>query len=215
MKKTLLFSVALLLTNLLLAQDVCAELMKFNDYNKNAKRTMRMTSKTEAAGQTMVMERDQNGNIHQTMTMVMMNMEMIISGTTMYMKQGDADWQIRPMDSTQIAMIKNKAQNSQLQFFKNCKKLDNETHEGKVYRVYTGDFDIAQMKEMMKKSAENVPLDAMAEMDMKLTFFINAKDDLEKSTMTMNVQGQAFETEMVYEYDMPITVTIPNVAKKE
>jgi hypothetical protein len=193
--------------------------MKFNNYNKNINRVYRMTSKTEAIGQTQVMEKDAKGNIHMNMSMAMngMSMDMILVGQTMYMKQNEGDWQIKPMDSVQVATMKKQWQSGQLQFFKNCQKLDNEKLEGKEYRVYSGDFDPDKMKEMMSKSAEKIPnMDAIAKMEMKMTFYVNDKDDLELCKMKMDMMGQSIETEMAYEYDIQIEpIVAPNLVEKK
>lgn len=207
MKKTLFILLSFLFTTSMFAQDVCADIMKFNDYNKNNNRTYRMTSKTESLGQTQVMEKDTKGNVHMTMTMAMngMSMDMLLIGQTMYMKQNDGDWQTKPMDSAQVTTMKKQWQNGQLQFFKNCQKLDNETLEGKEYRVYSGEFDPEKMKEMMSKSAEKIPnMDALSKMEMKMTFYVNTKDDLERCKLKMDMMGQTFESEMTYEYDIQI-----------
>jgi hypothetical protein len=209
MKKVLFLFLAFFLTTSMFAQDVCADIMKFNDYKKNTNRTSRMTSKTEAMNQTQVMEKDSKGNVHTTMTMAMpgnsMTMDMILIGETMYMKQNDGDWQTKPMDSAQVTAIKKQWQNGQLQFFKNCQKLDNEQLDGKNYRVFSGDFDPEKMKEMMSQSGEKAPnMDMLAQMEMKMKFYINDKDDLAHCTMKMAVMGQSFETVMDYEYDIAI-----------
>lgn len=215
MQKTFFILLSFLFSTSIFAQDVCADIMKFNDYNKNVNRTYRMTSKTEAMGQTQVMEKDVNGNIHMNMSMAMngMTMDMILVGQTMYMKQNDGDWQTKPMDSAQVTTMKKQWQNGQLQFFKNCKKLDNEKLEGKEFRVYSGEFDPEKMKEMMSKSAEKIPnMDAIAKMEMKMTFYVNDKDDLERCKMKMDMMGQTFETEMAYEYDIQIApIVAPEV----
>lgn len=214
MKKTLLIYLALLLTSTIFAQDVCAELMKFNDYKKNVNRTYRMKSTTEGIGQSVTMESDGKGNIHQFMTMEMggqsMKMESVISGNMMYINQNETGWQSQKLDSAQIQSIKSQWENNQLQFFKNCQKLENETVDGKKYRVYSGEYDGKKMLEMMGESAKNMPnAEMMANLEMKLTFYINDKDDLEITKMKMDIQGRSISTEMVYEYDLPITVNIP------
>ena len=219
MKKTLLICLALLLTQAIIAQDACAELMKFNDYQKNVNRTYRMTSKTPAVNQVQVVERDKNGNIHQTLSMDMpgqsMKIESVIIGTTMYLKNNNEDWTSQPLDSMQIESIKSQWQNNQLQFYKNCKKLDDETVDGKKYRVYSGEFDPVKMKEMMGKSLESMPnAEMMGNMEMKMIFYVNDKDDVEITKMNINVMGQSINSEMDFEYDMPITVTQPVIEKK-
>lgn len=213
MQKTFFILLAFLFSTSIFAQDVCADMMKFNDYNKNNKRTYRMTSKTEAIGQTQVMEKDEKGNIHMTMSMAVMSMDMILIGQTIYMKQNDGDWQTKPMDSLQVATMKKQWQNGQLQFFKNCQKLDNEKLEGKDYRVYSGEFDPEKMKEMMSQSSEQIPnMDAIAKMKMEMTFYVNDKDDLELCKMKMDMMGQSIETEMTYEYDIQIApIVAPEV----
>jgi hypothetical protein len=214
MKKFLLLSFALLFSTAVLAQDACAELMKFNDYKKNVNRTYRMTSKMEKMGQTQIMEKDKAGNVHQTMTMSMMGQNMkvesVIIGKTIYTKKNDEAWEVQQMDSTQIDNIKSQWQNGQLQFFKNCQKLPNEGD----YKVYSGDFDPEKMTELMSKSSKPMPnAEVMKQMEMKMTFYINSKDDLEKMKLNMNMMGQSFESDMVYEYDIPVTVETPNVKK--
>jgi hypothetical protein len=219
MQKTLLFSCILCLSTVLNAQDVCGELMKFNDFKKNVTREYRMTSTTAAMGQTLVMEHAKDGSIHQTISMEMggqkMKIESIIIGTMMYMKKNDEDWTSNPLDSAQIASIKSQWENGQLQFFKNCKKLDNETIEGKTYRVYTGAFDAEAMKKMMSSGSTPMPNAEMySKMDMNMTFYINAKDDLEKTNLNIKYMGQSFDSEMTYEYDVPVAVVCPPSVKK-
>ncbi len=223
MKKVFFLFLSFLLTTSAFAQDVCAEMMKFNDYKKNVNRAYRMTSTTESMGQKQVMERDVKGNMYMTMTMSMagndMSMEMILIGETMFMKQNNADWQTKPMDSVQINAMKSQWQNGQLQFFKNCKKLDSEKISDKNYRVYSGDFDPEKMKEMMSKSTEKMPansMDMIAKMDMKMKFYVNDKDDLERCTLHTTVMGQSFDSEMVYEYDIQIApIVAPPTAPVE
>jgi hypothetical protein len=214
MKKFLLFSFALIFSKAVLAQDACAELMKFNAYKKNVNRTYRMTSKMEKMGQTQIMEKDNAGNIHQTMTMSMMGQDMkvesVIVGKTIYTKKNEDAWEVQQMDSAQIDNIKSQWQSGQLQYFKNCQKLANEGD----YKVYTGDFDAEKMTELMSKSSQPMPnMEVLKQMEMKMTFYINIKDDLEKVKLNMNMMGQSFDTDMVYEYDIPVTVEIPNVKK--
>lgn len=214
MKKLLLFSFALLFSTALLAQDACAELMKVNDYKKNVNRTYRMTSTMEKMGQTQIMEKDKAGNVHQTMTMSMMGQNMkvesVIVGKTIYTKKNEDAWEVQQMDSAQIDNIKSQWQNGQLQFFKNCQKLANEGD----YKVYSGDFDAEKMTELMSKSSKPMPnMEALKQMEMKMTFYVNTKDDLEKIKLNMNMMGQSFDSDMVYEYDIPVTVEIPTLKK--
>ena len=216
MKKTLLIYLALLLTSTIFGQDVCDELMKFNDYKKNVNRTYRMKSTTEGIGQSVTMECDGKGKIHQWMTMEMggqsMKMESVIVDNTMYMNQNETGWQTQKLDSAQMQSIKSQWENNQLQFFKNCQKLENETVDGKKYRVYRGEYDGKKMLEMMGESAKNMPnAEMMSKMEMKMTFYINDKNDVEITKMKMDMQGRIISTEMVYEYDLPITVNIPQL----
>jgi hypothetical protein len=219
----LIFSLAIS-TNLLMAQDVCSELMKFSSYEKNNSRTMRMTSKTSMMGQTQIMERDKEGNMYQIMKMEMgdqkMQMETITLGSTMYTNQNGKEWQTRELDSMQLATMKNQWKNNQLQYFKNCVKKDNETIDGKKYRVYTAEFDVNQMQETMKnskslteeeKQAMEQMMTAMSAMQMKMTMFINEKDDLELSKTNMSMQGKDFEMNMTFEYDINIKVLPPPI----
>jgi hypothetical protein len=217
----IIFSLAIS-TNFLMAQDVCSELMKFSSYEKNNSRTMRMTSKTSMMGQTQIMERDKDGNMYQIMKMEMgdqkMQMETITLGSTMYTNQNGKEWQTRELDSMQLATMKNQWKNNQLQYFKNCEKKDNETIDGKTYRVYTAEFDVNLMQETMKnsksltkeeKQAMEQMMTAMSAMQMKMTMFINEKDDLELTKTNMSMQGKDFEMNMTFEYDINIKVSPP------
>ncbi len=179
-----------------------------------------MTSKMESMGQTLVMEHDKAGNFHQTISIQMaahsIKVESIIFDKKMFTKKNDEEWQPQPLDSIQMESLKNQWQNNQLQFFKNCKKLDNEITDGKNYRVYTGDFDAEQMKALMSKSAQTMPnSDLFSKMDMKTTFYVNDKDDLERAKLKMDMNGQSFDTVMVYEYDIDVTVKPPPPAAKK
>jgi hypothetical protein len=219
MQKTLLFSCILCLSTVLNAQDVCGELMQLSSAKKNLTREYRMTSKTAAMGQTLVMEHAKDGNVHQTISMEMggqkVKIESIIIGTMMYMKKNDEDWTSNPLDSAQIASIKSQWENGQLQFFKNCKKLDNQTIEGKTYRLYSGEFDAEAMKKMMSSGSTPMPnADMYSKMEMNFIFYVNAKDDVEKTTLKMSMMGQTFDSEMTYEYDVPVAVVCPPSVKK-
>jgi hypothetical protein len=220
--KSLLLILSLAITNFCFAQDVCSELMKFSSYEKNNNRTMRMTSKSSMMGQTQIMERDKDGNMYQIMKMEMgdqkMQIETITLGTTMYTNQNGKEWQTRELDSMQLATMKNQWKNNQLQYFKNCEKKENETLDGKKYRVYTAEFDVNQMQEMMKnskslteeeKQAMEQMMTAMSAMQMKMTMFINEKDDLEITKTNMSMQGKDFEMNMTFEYDIKIKVSPP------
>jgi hypothetical protein len=217
----LIFSLALT-TNFLIAQDVCAELMKFSSYEKNNNRTMRMTSKSSMMGQTQIMERDKEGNMYQIMKMEMgdqkMQMETITLGSTMYTNQNGKEWQTRELDSMQLATIKNQWKNNQLQYFKNCEKKENETIDGKAYRVYKAEFDVNQMQEMMKNSKSLTEeerqsmeqmMTLMSSMEMKMTMFINGKDDVELTKTNMSMQGKEIEMNMRFEYDINVKVLPP------
>lgn len=220
--KSLLLIFTLTITNFCFAQDVCSELMKFSSYEKNNNRTMRMTSKSSMMGQTQIVERDKDGNMYQIMKMEMgdqkMQIETITLGSTMYTNQNGKEWQTRELDSMQLATMKNQWKNNQLQYFKNCEKKDNETIDGKTYRVYTAEFDVNQMQETMKnskslteeeKQAMEQMMTAMSAMQMKMTMFINDKDDLELTKTNMSVQGKSFEMNMIFEYDINIKVSPP------
>jgi hypothetical protein len=219
MKKILVLFCALLFSTLIMAQDACAELMSFNDYKKNANRTSRMISKTEKTGQTQTMERDKEGNIRQLMTVnargQSMTVESIVVGSKMYVRKNDLDWQSPTLDSVQLAILKNKWQNNKVQFFKNCQKLDNETINGKTYRIYTGDFDGEKMKKVLSTTKDVPNLDAVAKMEMKMKFYINEKDDVEKTILNVSYQGQSYDSEMVFEYDMPLVVCVPELTPAE
>ncbi|MBL7814547.1 MAG: hypothetical protein JNL70_06040 [Saprospiraceae bacterium] len=215
MKKSTLFSLILFLASqsLVFAQDVCEEMMKFNDYAKNHNRTSRMTMTMSPMGQTQITESDGKGRFHMTMAMetpMQLKMESVLTGNQLYTKKDDEDWKAQDLDSVQIASMKQKWQNNQLQFFKNCKKLDNETIGGQEYRVYSGDFDYEKMRDYMGQNNEAQQSLAMLQnMDIKMTFYVNKKDDLERAKMKMNVQGMSIDADMVYEYDLPIVINIP------
>jgi hypothetical protein len=220
--KSLLLILSLAITNFCFAQDVCSELMKFSSYEKNNNRTMRMTSKSSMMGQTQIMERDKDGNMYQIMKMEMgdqkMQMETITLGSTMYSNQNGKEWQTRELDSMQLATMKNQWKNNQLQYFKNCAKQDNETIDGKTYRVYKAEFDVNQMQEMMKNSkslteeerqAMEQMMTLMSSMEMKMTMFINDKDDVELTKTNMSMQGKEIEMNMRFEYDINVKVSPP------
>jgi hypothetical protein len=217
MKKTVLLYIILFFSTFVSAQDACTELTEFN--KKNIKRAHRITSTMEQMGQKTVHEVGKDGESHMTMNMDFMGqkqkVETILVGSEMYMKKNDDDWVKQPMDAAQIALIKKQGTNSQMQFYKNCKKLDNKVMEGKTFRVYSADFDPEKMKEMMGKSSENQQAaEMMSKMEMKMTVYINEKDDIEKATMSMSMMGQSFDTDMVYEYDVPINVCAPTLPKE-
>jgi hypothetical protein len=222
MKSLLLIFCLALSTHFLIAQDVCSELMKFSSYEKNNNRTMRMTSKTSMMGQTQIMERDKEGNMYQIMKMEMgtqkMQIETITLGSTMYTNQDGKEWQTRELDSIQLATMKNQWKNNQLQYFKNCEKKDNETIDGKTYSVYKAEFDVNQMQEMMKtqkslseeeKQRMEQMMAAMNAMQMKMTMFINDKNDLKITKTNMSMQGKDFEMIMIFEYDINVKVSPP------
>jgi hypothetical protein len=221
--KSLLLIFCLTLSNyVLIAQDVCSELMKFSSFEKNNNRTMRMTSKTSMMGQSQIMERDKDGNMYQIMKMEMgdqkMQIESITLGSIMYTSQNGKEWQTRELDSMQLATTKNQWKNNQLNYFKNCEKKENETIEGKTFRVYYAEFDVNQMQEMMKtskslteeeKQAMERTTATMSAMQMKMTMYINDNDDLAMSKTNMSMQGKDFEMIMTFEYDLKITVSPP------
>lgn len=218
MKKTGLLYIILFLSTLVSAQDACAELTVYN--KKNVKRAYRMTSTMEKMGTKTVMEQGKGGEIHTTTAMDFMgqkqNTETIIAGSIIYMKRNEGDWTKQAMDSAQIAQIKNQGADNLTQVYKNCKKLDNAVIEGKTFRVYSAEFDPDKMKELMDKSSAQAQqtTEMMSQMNMKMLYYINEKDDISKTTMSMSMMGQSFDTDMVYEYDVPITITIPITAKE-
>lgn len=214
MKKTLLSLCAFCFTLSLFAQDVCAELMTFNDFKKNVNRTYRITSKTEMFGQTIVIEHDSKGRAHQLLTMEVreksIKMETYLVDKDMYIKKDGGDWAHRSLDSSQMVSIMNQWKNNQLQFFKNCQKFADTIELGKKYRVYSAEFDIDQMIDKMDKSAQlSQNFESMRDSDMKMTFFINDKDDVEKTKLHMLVRGREVDSDMFYEYDIPIHITLP------
>ncbi len=46
-------------------------------------------------------------------------------------------------------------------------------------------------------------------MEMKMTFFINDKDDVEKAMLKMVINGQSFDSDVVFEYDIEVTLKPP------
>ena len=152
-----------------------------------------------------------------------MKVETIIIGNMMYLKQEDKNWELKPMDSLQAANMKNKFANSQVQYFKNCQKLADSTIDGKTYRVYKGEFDMEKMLELVndaskitdKSQKPKHDMEKLAQMGMKMTCFINAKDDLERMNITMEREGKAFETVMTYTYDVDVSIVAPSLEKKD
>jgi hypothetical protein len=209
-------------TQFLIAQDVCAELMKFSSYEKNINRSMRMTSKASMANQIQIMERDKEGNMYQIIKMEMgtqkVRMETITLGSTMYTNQNAKEWIKRELDSAQLNSMKNQWKNNQLQYYKNCEKKNNDTIDGKIYRVYNAELDINQMQENIKNSKSmsdeekqgmEQAMSAMSNMQMSMTLFVNDKDDVERSKTRMSIQGQEIESNVTYEYDVKVTVSPP------
>lgn len=214
MKKTLILCFTALITHLAMAQDACTDLARFNNNAQKPERTYRMHSKTEGIGQEMTIERDKKGHYRQTMSMDMMGqsmkMESIILGNMMYVKQNDAAWQPRSLDTAQIAAMKKQMENNQLQFLKNCQKLPNENIDGKNYRVYAADFDGQKMFDEMSKSKEPIPnAEAFKSMEMKMTFYINDKDDIAIAKLSIQAMGRTINSNMDYEYDITVNDITP------
>lgn len=214
MKKTLILCFTAFITHLAMAQDACADLARFNNNAQKPERTYRMHSKTEGIGQEITIERDKKGHYRQTMSMDMMGqsmkMESIILDNMMYVKQNDAAWQPRSLDTAQIAAMKKQMENNQLPFSKNCQKLPNENIDGKNYRVYAADFDAQKMIDEMSKSKEPVPnAEALKNMEMKMTLYINDKDDIAIAKISMQVMGRTINSNMDYEYDIPVNDITP------
>jgi hypothetical protein len=195
---------------MLIAQDVCAEMMRFNDYKKNVNRTYRVETNTELLGQKQIMEKDAAGNVRMTMTMQGTTTESIVMGNMMYIKRGEGNWDARELDSAQMDMVKTQWQNGTLQFFKNCEKLPDTTINSKKYRAYAGNMDMKKTIEMMGAAGKDIPNKEMMEMmEMRMQLYINDKNDLEKSKMTTSVMGQSFDSEMTYTYDIDINIIPP------
>jgi hypothetical protein len=210
MKKISLILLFVGAVKMLTAQDVCAEMMTFNDYKKNVNRSYRMEMNTEMIGQKQIMEKDAAGNVRMTMTMQGTTMESIITGNMLYTKQGEGNWDARELDSVQMNQMKAQWQNGTLQFFKNCEKLPDTTINSKKYRAYAGDYDMKKTIEMMGEKAKELPNKEMMEMmQMRMQLYINDKNDLEKAKMSMSVMGQSFESDMVYTYDIEVNIMPP------
>jgi hypothetical protein len=217
MKSIVLGFCLTLLCNLTFAQDVCDELMKISVNANNAKRSMRMTTKLSMMNQTQTMERDKDGNMYQLVKMDMggqkMEVESITIGVKQYMKTNGGDWEVKDIDAKELEAIKMTAENGQLQFLKNCKKLANETIDGKNYRVYEADFDAAKMQEFLKtKEMGDQQAQAMAmmsAMQMHMKLFIDEKNDPSRMSVKMAMMGQDINMEAVTEYDAVVKIVAP------
>ena len=87
-----------------------------------------------------------------------------------------------------------------------------KTLDGKNYRIYTGDLDAEKMVDMMSKSQHPMPnAEVMSKMDMKMKFYINSNDDIERMNMTIQAMGKTMESVAIYEYDGSINVMPPSL----
>jgi hypothetical protein len=221
MKSIVLGFCLTLLANATFAQDICDELMKIAANPKNVTRSMRSTTKISMMNQTTIMEKDKEGNIHQMVSMDMggqkMEMEMIVIGTKQYSKAQGADWEVKEMDEKEKEAMKMTAQNSQMQFFKNCKKLGNETVDGKNYRVYDADFDGEKMMEYLKTKdlgeQQNQAMAMMGGMQMHMKIFVDDKNDPSRMKVKMAMMGQDIDMDSTSEYDADVKITAPVLKK--
>jgi lipopolysaccharide export LptBFGC system permease protein LptF len=217
MKSIVLGFCLTVLANLTFAQDVCDELMKFSVNANNAKRSLRSTTKLSMMNQTQIMERDKDGNMYQSVKMDMggqkMEMETIVIGSKQFTKTNGGDWEVKDVDTKDLEAIKMSAENGQLQFFKNCKKLGNENIDGKNYRVYEADFDAVKMQEFLKtKELGEQQAQAMAmmsAMQMHMKIFIDDKNDPSRMSVKMAMMGQDIDMEAISEYDAVVKIVAP------